>query len=235
MNPGPPRLNPKLTLRTVQVPLSAISYPGLSADGKWIALPAGDENDKWDLYFMNTSGGEVRKITDDPDFNPRYANISPDGSQVVYSGSRISNRGPQIRLVSSLGGASRILSEKGIGPHWSPNGHTIGYIVSPPQSRSGAEEFWSIEADGTNDRMIFADTAGVPGGRLVSLVPERPRGWIRTFRFTSSQELFVWGWQRRGTAAHRGSKNIDEDMTGRTRSFIPTERSSNPDDELFRR
>lgn len=229
LKPGPPRLNPNLTLRSVQVPLSAISYPGLSGDGKWIALPAGDENDKWDLYFMNASGGEVRKITDDPDFGATYANISPDGSQVVYSGNRLKQRGTQIRIVPSLGGSSRSISESGIGPHWSPDGQTIGYVVVPPDARSGSQEFWTVGASGANARLVFADTLGVAGGRLgFAWSPNgRDIAWIRTLRGTSVQELFVRelasGKERQLTA---DGKNIDEvEWTSRDEIIFSSNRS----------
>ena len=51
-------LNPNMTQRLLDIPFTQIGYPGLSADGNWAAFPAADARGKWDIYLMNTSGGE---------------------------------------------------------------------------------------------------------------------------------------------------------------------------------
>ncbi len=38
-----------------------ISIPSMSADGNWIAFPASDQNDKWDIYLMHSSAREPKK------------------------------------------------------------------------------------------------------------------------------------------------------------------------------
>lgn len=60
-----PELNPNMTFRILQVFTTQIGYPGLSPDGSWVAFPAADVNGKWDVYLMNTYGGESRRITSD--------------------------------------------------------------------------------------------------------------------------------------------------------------------------
>ena len=66
------------------LPLKDVSYCTLSADGNWIAFGGADERGKWDVYFMNSSGGEVRRITQDSSDNVNVTHISRDGSWILY-------------------------------------------------------------------------------------------------------------------------------------------------------
>src|SRR5262249_44343667 len=109
------------------------------------------------LYYMNSKGGEIRPIAIDSTVDVFYADISPDGAQVAYQVSRAVRN--EIRVVSILGGSSRLISRLGILPRWRPDGQVIGYILSPIWSSSHKLEFWTVRPDGSDNTRVFADTA----------------------------------------------------------------------------
>ena len=57
---------------------------------------------KWDVYFMNSSGGEVRRITQDSSDNVNVTHISRDGSWILYDRSNLGKS--EIAIVPTLGG-----------------------------------------------------------------------------------------------------------------------------------
>ena len=104
---------------------------------------------------MNSRGGEVRPIAIDTTLSVFYADISPDGSEIAYSGTLLS--GPdapndQIRVVPALGGVPRTIARPGRSPHWRPDGQRIGYRVLGAGSHL---EFWSVRPDGSDPRREF--------------------------------------------------------------------------------
>jgi len=184
-----PELNPNGTFRVLPIPFTQISYPGLSSDGNWLAFPAADANGKWEVYFMNASGGEPRRITaDSSDDWIEGADVSPDGSHIVYDRRNFRLRKSELRIVSSLGGTSKVVVQLGAVSRWRPDGQRIGYIMGHPNaftfSKSGRLEFWSVQPDGTDNRPEFVDSTIAANNTRVS-VSWSPDGksvaWIRTF------------------------------------------------------
>jgi len=180
-------LNPEMTTRVLQVPFTQISYPGLSPDGKWIAFPAADANGKWDIYYMHSQEGDPKRITNDSsDFIQQVADISPDGSRIVYSRMKEQSNRFELLVISSLGGNGKTIAEGGVLARWSPDSRRVGYMKGASNqypSESGKYEFWTVGADGQDNRLEFVDTVGVvrqarfswcfsPDGASV--------GWIRT-------------------------------------------------------
>jgi len=163
-----PELNPNATFRTLPIPFTEINYPGLSQDGNWVAFPAADANGKWEVYLMNTSGGEPRRITssDSSLAEIYFTNISPDGSQIVYQHFNPKTQKEETYIVSSLGGLSKRTVEIGVNPRWRPDGQRIGYILMPydNSSNSRKKEFWSVKPDGSENRLEFVDSVGTKGG-----------------------------------------------------------------------
>lgn len=211
-------VNPDMTTRVLQVPFTQFSYPGISPDGKWVAFPAADVNGKWDIYYMHVNGGEPRKVTSDATtFIQQSADISSDGSQIVYSRPNENNTVFEIFAISSLGGTSRKLATGGECPLWSPDGKRVGFIRTTnreSRSESGKMEFWSVSADGADVRKEFTDSIFViKGGDFRYSFCWSPRGnaiaWIRSFS-SSSQVLIVHdlstGRERQLT---NGNENID--------------------------
>jgi len=180
-------LNPNATFRTLPIPFTQIYYPGLSQDGNWVAFPAADAKGKWEVYLMNTSGGEPRRITssDSSLAEIGMTDISPDGSQIVYQLYNFKTQKDEIYIVSSLGGLSKRIVEIGMIPRWRPDGRRIGYILGPDSSpgKSGKKEIWSVKPDGSDNRLEFVDSVGTKGyGASLSWSPDgQSVAWLRTF------------------------------------------------------
>lgn len=187
-----PELNPNMTFRVLQIPFTQIFYPGISPDGNWVAFPAADANRKWDVYFMNTAGGEPRRITNDSSAFVGQTDISPDGSQIVFEQVSPPTFDRNVYVVSSLGGLSRRVAEKGFVARWRPDGERIGYVKIPTQSESKKFEFWSVKPAGGDERKEYVDTVSVRGGRFsISWSPDGKKlAWLRSFKPTH-QEVFV--------------------------------------------
>jgi Tol biopolymer transport system component len=190
---GAPRLNPNPTLRVLDLPFVEIKYPGMSSDGKWIAVPASDASGHWGLYFMNLGGGEPRAIArPGPGVTIEYADVSPDGSQLAYQASYFAWARPRIFVVPSLGGEPRLFGEGGKSPHWSPDGHRVGYLVPPVTSRSGVLEVRSVRADGGDDRLEFADSLARDNAAAFAWSPDgRQVVWTRGVEGGKTQEIIV--------------------------------------------
>ncbi|HEY6192402.1 MAG TPA: protein kinase [Bacteroidota bacterium] len=192
--PPPAAVNPNMTLRVLQIPFTQVNYPGLSPDGNWAAFPAVDPNGKWDVYFMNTAGGEARRVTTDSSLFTQQADVSPDGSQITYD--RVDSKALKLAsfVVSSLGGVSRKLAEGGVTPRWRPDGVRIGYLkipVSASGTASGKQEIWSVRADGGDNKLEFVDTVSTLGRYSFSWSPDGGSiAWLRSYP-EGYQEVFT--------------------------------------------
>jgi eukaryotic-like serine/threonine-protein kinase len=151
-------LNPLMSYQALQVPFSQIGSPSLSRDGNWVVFPAIDPRGTWDLYFMNSSGGEARRITSDSAGGMFCVDISPDGSRVVYDRSDPSGMKTQVSVVSSIGGSSTRIVDVGTFPRWRPDGQRVGYA----RGRNSHLEFWIVRPDGSDNHREFVDTVGSP-------------------------------------------------------------------------
>jgi len=173
----PVTLNPNMTLRVLQIPLSQVSYPGISADGNWISFPGGDGAGKWDMYYMHTSTNEPKRITNDSMvFTQQQSDISPDGSQVAYTQSN------RLYIASSLGGSSRKIVDFAGNVRWRPDAQRLGYVSFHRIPRF-YYELWSVKPDGSDNRLEFADSAGTGGRYSFSWSPDgRSVAWIRSFQ-----------------------------------------------------
>lgn len=181
-------LNPNVGFRVLQTPFTQIGSPGISKDGNWVAFPAADANGTWDIYLIHASGGEPRRVTHDSSSSIASADISPDGSQITY------DRGNgEVCAISVLGGFSKKVAA-GSYAHWRPDGKRIGYVkvlVPQVQWKSGKRGFFSVNPDGSDDRLEFSDDlvswlrssfSWSPDGKSVA--------WLRTFA-AANTELIV--------------------------------------------
>ena len=192
--PSSVQLNPNMTSRVLQIPFSQIAYPGLSPDGNWAAFPAADANGKWDIYFMNLSGGEPRRVTNDSDDNIDRADISPDGSQIIYGPNKGNTR--QIWSVSALGSDRKILFENATFPVWQPDGKRIFFfrgLYAATVSTSNKLEIWSGKPDGPEERLEFIDTVSTKDRIGLSVSPDgKSVAWTRTIPAKEKyQEVFT--------------------------------------------
>jgi Tol biopolymer transport system component/predicted Ser/Thr protein kinase len=179
-------LNPNMAFRALPIPFTDVGEPGLSRDGDWAAFPALDERGKYDIYFMNTTSGESRRITSDSCYYMMSADISPDGSQVAYDRPNAAMSLPEIAIVSSVGGSSRVVVEGGWGPTWSPDGRRIGYLTEKGAgSKSGKAEFHTVRPNGTDERCELVDSTATdarsfcwsPDGRSICWIKKLSQQW----------------------------------------------------------
>ncbi|MCX6143682.1 MAG: protein kinase [Ignavibacteriales bacterium] len=211
---GGVELNPSMTQRVLEVPFTNVGYPGLSADGIWAVFPAADARGKWDIYLMNTSSGEHRRITYDSSESIDIGNVdlSPDGSAFVYyvaPGGKVA----KVFTNSTLGGVRRLLADSAYVARYQPDGRRVFFMRgSNIQSKSGKLEIWSIKPDGIDERLEFIDSISVRGTVSLSVSPDgKSVVWLRTFPEGNYQEAVVHnlatGKERQVTF---DKKNIDE-------------------------
>jgi Tol biopolymer transport system component len=174
-------LNPDMKFQTLQLSFSQISYPGLSADGNWIAFQAADANGKWDIYYMNVTVGEPRRVTFDSSANPygNVADISRDGGIIVYDRYNAKRGEYDAYVVPSIGGRSKRIAENCQSPKWRRDGGRIGYIVSTRKEFS----IWSVKPDGSDQRREILDTLTGTVDRIdFDWSPEgKSIVWLRSF------------------------------------------------------
>jgi serine/threonine protein kinase len=176
-----PKLNPGLSMRTLEIPFSQINYPCLSRDGNWIAFSAVDPNNQVGLYFMNVAKGEPRRLTPEPLSWIGYTSISPDGSEVLYDCVPADDKQTGIYAVSSLGGASRKIALPGNIGKWRPDGGRIGYYL---RKNSQRREFWTVQSDGTDPKLEFVDSLsyGMYGNFCYDWSPDgKSIAWLRMY------------------------------------------------------
>ena len=185
-------LNPDMTFRVLPIPFAQVRSPGLSQDGNWAAFPVADANVKWDIYYMNTTSGESRRITSDSSMNIFDADISPYGSQIVYDKYNVSTDQMEIAIVSSIGGAAKKILDGGVLPRWRPDGQRIGYLREKDlASQSGKPEFWSIRPDGSDSRRELVDSLSSEAGYFSWSPDGQSICWVRSFS-NQCQEVVVY-------------------------------------------
>jgi serine/threonine protein kinase len=175
-------LNNAMRFRKLQIPFSQVSYPSLSADGNWTAFAAADLNGKWDVYYMHTSEGGAKRVTNDSSvFIQQMADISPDGSKIVYNLPNLAERRIDAAVVSVLGGTAKIVAQGSQLQRWRPDGKRIGYIQLKNR-KNAYYSFWSVNADGSDNKRVFTDTLTLLGRFSFCWSPDgNSIAWIRTF------------------------------------------------------
>jgi serine/threonine protein kinase len=184
-------LNGAMRFRQLQIPFTQVSYPSLSADGNWTAFAAADRNGKWDVYYMHTREGEVKRVTNDSSFFvQQMADISPDGSRIVYNRPNLPERRLDAVVVSVLGGSTKVVAPGAQLQRWRPDGEKIGYIhLRNPQNP--VYTFWTVNPDGSDNKLEFADTAGLAGRFSFCWSPDgKSIAWLRTFK-GAYQEIII--------------------------------------------
>ena len=189
----PPRLNPNMSFRTLEIPFTQIWYPSISRDGQWISFPACDANNEWSIYFMNVAKGNPLRLTKEPISQTYGAEISPDASEILYD-RRPPGGNVGIYVISSAGGIGRKIVEPGGLGRWHPDGKRIGYVRlgrSPVLSQSGKREFWTVNLDGTENHLEFVDSLSyIWAGMSYDWSPDgNSIVWLKSF--PSYKEVFI--------------------------------------------
>jgi len=153
------QLNPDMKFHTLQIPFRSTWYANVSRDGNWLVFPSTDDQVKYDVYMMNVSQGQPRRVTYDSANSIFNVSLSPDASTILYTRRRLPGQPLEIVSVPSFGGRGRIIIEKGEMVSWRPDGERINYLViSQLGSNRRTHELWSARPDGSDRRCEFADT-----------------------------------------------------------------------------
>ena len=142
------------------VPLTAMSGSEyrqvFSPDGRQIAFAwNGERQDNVDIYVKLVGSSEVRRLTTDPGIDQAPA-WSPDGRQIAYVRFEPPYRS-HVRVMSSLGGADRKVSDLPIWPPaiWSPDGrYLVAGRAAPPDAASPTNGIHLIPVQGGEPRAI---------------------------------------------------------------------------------
>src|ERR1043166_833663 len=122
------------------------------------AATEGDAFYNFDIYTMNTDGGDVRRLTTDPEYDagPKW---SPEGSKMIFVSGREKNF--DVFIMNADGSAQKNLTndhESEVPIDWTPDGQQIIYNGDTPAKRE-FHEIWIMDSDGSKRRQIssFAD------------------------------------------------------------------------------
>ena len=165
------------------------------------------------IRIVDAEGSRLRTIVDASPFKPLFrerfpygfhADVSPDGSRIVYSSCKPRGRSPtgrqlynyEIATIAIDGTDPQRLTYNGYYDHfpaWSPDGTRIAFIANPSSSDPGQSlpqgvQLFTMAADGSDVRLLTPsiDSVGLyppvwspDGGSLAFLVNERDGGTLR--------------------------------------------------------
>jgi hypothetical protein len=87
-------------------------------------------NSNWDIFVMNADGSDAVNLTQTPDLNEHYPQISPDGARMCF----VADKGEGREAIRSLyvmdidGKNRRKIADYAREPFWSPDSKVIGYL-----------------------------------------------------------------------------------------------------------
>jgi Tol biopolymer transport system component len=135
--------------------------PAWSPDGRQIAFYSEVDGRKADLFVMDSSGANLRQLTQTPEAEG-YPAWSPDGSQIAFE-SHTPDGNFDVYVMKADGSNVRRLTQdpkRDVGPAWSPDGARIAFM----SDRGGTEFnlYWML-ADGSGvERLTSGETDWFP-------------------------------------------------------------------------
>jgi Tol biopolymer transport system component len=115
-------------------------WPAFSPDGKHIAFGSSRDG-PFEIYLMDTDGGNVRRLTKGKALNMRPA-WSPDGKQIAFTSNRDGNY--EIYVMDAEGGNVRRITrnaERDDYPAWHPDGKRLVMVCE----RAGRSDLYLVE------------------------------------------------------------------------------------------
>jgi len=165
------------------------AQPALSPDGRSVAFVSNRDGD-YDIYVGLVSGGQLVKITHDPNLESRPC-FSPDGTSIAYA--RLNDWGLwDVWQVPALGGTPRRLILNAVDPAWSRDGRSLAYASGDPGT------IWVSDPTGQNARQVTkaepprgndVTPRFSPDGREIAFVTRRggPRGELNVIDLGSGE------------------------------------------------
>lgn len=158
-------------------------HPRVSPDGRLIYFNSNrssdpatfsrgtmDRDHNHEIYTMTLDGGDVRRVTDLPDWDT-YPAVSPDGQQLLWrriaptGGKSESGRNSEVFWMDLRTGAQKNLTANQAydgWPAWSPDGKRIAFASNRANAEFEAFDIYVAEADGSNPtRVTFGN--GIEG------------------------------------------------------------------------
>lgn len=161
----------------------ADGHPKVSPDGRLIYFNSNRSSDpatfssgtmdrehNHEIYTMTLDGGDVRRVTDLPDWDT-YPTVSPDGRQLLWrriaptGGKSESGRNSEVFWMDLETGEQKNLTANQAydgWPAWSPDGKRIAFASNRANAEFEAFDIFVAAADGSNPvRVSFGD--GIEG------------------------------------------------------------------------
>jgi dipeptidyl aminopeptidase/acylaminoacyl peptidase len=162
---------------TTTIALEGVSDPPCavwSADGRWLAFGVETLDEVW---VVDTESDDIRRLTAPPSAND--LDWAPDATELAIALNDENTR-PRatdgVVVYSVTTDETRPLGAPGAEYlDWSPDGRTIAYFSrTSPNSPDENVEFWLMDADGTNERIVVPDVEA-PQGRGPMWSPDGER------------------------------------------------------------
>ncbi len=118
--------------------------PALSPDRTQLAF-ASDRNGFWDLFIMDLKNGEIRQITNSPEYDSAPS-WSPDSQWLVFE--TYMNDNLEVAVVSTVDATKEVIpltqdSASDHSPVWAPDGRHVAFV----SSRAGDSDIWLADLD----------------------------------------------------------------------------------------
>ena len=160
-------------------PQGATNMAAWSPDGKKIAFTIRVPGVLNDIYVIDITGDNLRRLTNHP-WQDLYPAWSPDGRWIAFWSNRDGHNA--VYLMRADGANAKRLT-KGRSPEWSPDGQQIAFVLH----QEGIDSIFIMDKDGENIRLLVegGDNPSWFGTKLaVSDVGKRITFWGRMKRET---------------------------------------------------